>query len=198
MSLGDGETSKNRAALRAMAHPIRLRIMSLLTGAPLTAAEVARELGISHANASYHLRNLLTGGLIVPAGEEKIRGGVARRYRHPWDEPRPVGPEPTTEDTEQHVAALASELVRRYALRQPSARSVTTDADLWVAPETWDEVVALVTQASHLLHQEARPPRSPGTLRVNLTTAAFSMSDRRPHEPASAPAPPASSPGADS
>ena len=56
--------------------------MSLLTGASLTAAEIARELDISHANASYHLRNLLSGGLIVVAGEERIRGGVAKRYRY--------------------------------------------------------------------------------------------------------------------
>src|SRR3954469_18797480 len=77
MSLGE-----EKAALRAMAHPVRLRIMSLLTAAPMTAAEVARELHLTHANASYHLRNLLSGGLIYVAGEEKIRGGVAKRYRY--------------------------------------------------------------------------------------------------------------------
>ena len=56
-----------------MAHPVRLRMLSLLTGASLTAADIARELGLTHANASYHLRNLLTAGLIVQAGEERIR-----------------------------------------------------------------------------------------------------------------------------
>ena len=65
-----------------MAHPVRLRIMSLLTGAALTAAEVARELDLTHANASYHLRSLMAAGMIVPAGEERIRGGVAERYRY--------------------------------------------------------------------------------------------------------------------
>src|ERR1700761_6865199 len=82
MSLGEGRPAGDQAALRAMAHPIRLQIMSLLTGAPMPAAEVARELGITHANASYHLRNLLAGGMIVAAGEEKIRGGLAKRYRY--------------------------------------------------------------------------------------------------------------------
>jgi len=70
--------------LRALAHPVRLRILSLLTGADLTAADVARELGITHANASYHLRFLLDAGEIVVSGEESIRGGRARRYRHHW------------------------------------------------------------------------------------------------------------------
>ena len=78
--------------LRALAHPVRLRILSLLTGAELTAAEVARELGITHANASYHLRFLLDAGEIVVSGEEKIRGGVARRYRHHWRRRTARGP----------------------------------------------------------------------------------------------------------
>ena len=81
MSLG-AESERRQAALRAMAHPVRLRMLSLLTGASLTAADVARELSLTHANASYHLRNLLKAGLIMQAGEERIRGGVAKRYRY--------------------------------------------------------------------------------------------------------------------
>ena len=53
-SLGSVVESSNQ--LRALAHPVRLRILSLLTGADLTAADVARELGLTHANASHHLR----------------------------------------------------------------------------------------------------------------------------------------------
>lgn len=41
-------------ALRALAHPLRLRLLSLLTGAAMSAAQVAREVGGTHANASYH------------------------------------------------------------------------------------------------------------------------------------------------
>ena len=37
--------------LRALAHPVRLRILSLLTGGDLSAADVARKLEITHANA---------------------------------------------------------------------------------------------------------------------------------------------------
>src|ERR1700679_2222186 len=46
------------AALRARAHPLRLRMLSLLTGAAMSAAELGRELGVSQALASYHLRQL--------------------------------------------------------------------------------------------------------------------------------------------
>ena len=62
---GPDETS----SLRAMAHPLRLRMLSLLTGAELSAAEVARELGITHANASYHLRVLLDACELEVAGD---------------------------------------------------------------------------------------------------------------------------------
>ncbi len=78
--------------MRAMAHPTRLRIMSLLTGAPMTAADVARELGMAHANASYHLRQLLAVGKIAVAAEEKINGGTARRYRYVLDKDTSAGP----------------------------------------------------------------------------------------------------------
>ena len=54
-------------SLRARAHPLRLQILSLLTGAELSAAEVGRELGTTQANASYHLRVLAKVGLVEPA-----------------------------------------------------------------------------------------------------------------------------------
>lgn len=164
--------------MRATAHPVRLQMLSLLTGTQLSAAEIARELGITHANASYHLRLLAAAGLVVEAGEEKIRGGIAKRYRHPWDTGIGSGPPSTRQESEEYVAAVAAELVRRYGLKSPGMPALTTDAALWVAPEIWDEVVALVTQASHLVHREAQPPRTPGAIHVNLTAAAFRMIDR--------------------
>jgi len=83
-------------ALRAMAHPVRLRMLSLLTGTALSAAEVARELGLTHANASYHLRLLHDAGLLVDAGEEAIRGGRAKRYRYDLEHPGSSSPDPAT------------------------------------------------------------------------------------------------------
>src|SRR4029450_2282389 len=82
MSLA-GEGSGVRR-LRATAHPLRLEMLSLLTGADLSAAEVARELGVTQATASYHLRLLHRAGLVEEAGQEKVNGGVAKRYRALW------------------------------------------------------------------------------------------------------------------
>lgn len=160
------------SSLRSIAHPLRLRMLSLLTGTSMCAAEVARELDITHANASYHLRQLADAGLLVIDGEERIRGGVAKRYRHVWDaEPASLG----LGDPEQQLRAMTSELLRRYQDRDPDARTTLTDAELWVAPDTWDRAVKLLREASALIHDQAAAPRSEGTVPVNLTLAAFRL-----------------------
>ena len=75
--MSDGLTDpKAVSALRSVAHPVRIRILSLLTAEAMSAAEVARELGLTHANASYHLRVLHEAGEVVIESEEKIRGGA--------------------------------------------------------------------------------------------------------------------------
>src|SRR4051794_6314688 len=99
MTLGGFSMDDELSALRSIAHPVRLRILSMLTAQPMSAAEVARELGLTHANASYHLRVLHDAGELVVESEEKIRGGTAKRYRYVvgGNPERPAGP-PTVED----------------------------------------------------------------------------------------------------
>ena len=161
--------------LRATAHPLRLQMLSLLTGAELSAAEVARELGITQANASYHLRLLESSGLLVVAGEEKVRGGRAKKYRHPWDAPVQRRQATHEEDRLAYVRVLADMIPRRFHERQQGTPSRFTDADLWVEPEVWDRVCGLLDEASTLLHASARPPRTEGTVRAALSVAAFRL-----------------------
>jgi DNA-binding transcriptional ArsR family regulator len=165
------------SALRALAHPIRLQILSLLTGVALSAAEIARELGISQANASYHVRTLAAAGYLEEVGEETIRGGIAKRYAyvpgHPATESR-------TTDPESHALvyqAIAEELVRRARLwaSTPGLPQTLTDAELWIDPEDWKQAISLMKEASQLLHRRAHPPRTDGTVRVSATVAMFPM-----------------------
>jgi DNA-binding transcriptional ArsR family regulator len=163
------------SALRAIAHPIRLQILSLLTGAEMSAAEVARELDITQANASYHLRTLLAVGMVEEAGQEVVRGGKAKRYRPAPDTKLPGGPG----EARIYVEAIAGELIRRSALRAAEARGVSADADLWVEPAVWDDVCERVHEAMKFLHESARPPRSPGTVRTSATVVLFRMEEAR-------------------
>ncbi|GAA5015714.1 hypothetical protein GCM10023258_00630 [Terrabacter aeriphilus] len=175
MSLGEERISE----LRATAHPLRLQMLSLLTGAELSAAEVARELDVTQANASYHLRLLHAAGLLEVAGEESVRGGKAKKYRHVWDAERPSGDRPSSDDESlAYARVLAEAIPRRYAERERRpgrAKALFTDAELWVEPEAWERVFDLVSEASRLLHASARPPRTEGTVRANLSVAAFRM-----------------------
>ncbi|GAB3799247.1 hypothetical protein GCM10028798_12250 [Humibacter antri] len=178
------ETDNERAAaaqrleqLRATAHPLRLRMLSLLTGASMSAAEIARELDVTQANASYHLRLLERAGLVRLVEEVKLRGGVARRFRHESSsEPFAVA-EPTTTDeftdAHTHFIALLADAMRERGTRRAPGPSVNTDAELWVAPEVWRKVVEMVGEASALLHSSAAPPRSKGAVPVSMTTALF-------------------------
>lgn len=57
--------------LRAIAHPVRTRILEELSATgPVRAADVARDLGIPANQASFHLRQLAKYGLVEEAPEE--------------------------------------------------------------------------------------------------------------------------------
>jgi DNA-binding transcriptional ArsR family regulator len=176
-------------SLRATAHPIRLRLLSLVTSTAMSAAEAARELDLSQATASYHLRVLERAGLVTVVEVVRLRGGEAKRYRHesssqPFDPDARSGAgsddgdaDVSVEDQLVYVEAQVEELRRRVRQRT-TGPGVSTDAELWVGPETWRRVVHHVGQASALLHAAAQRPRTPGTVPVSMTVSMFPM--RRP------------------
>jgi DNA-binding transcriptional ArsR family regulator len=167
------------SSLRAVAHPVRLRMLSVLTGTAMSAADLARTLDISHANASYHLRQLADAGEVVEAGEQKIRGGTAKLYRYPHESEAPRR-DITNADRLVYTRAVAAELERRIAAGVPGhgvpgQGGLLSDLEGWVEPEVWDRASALLQQASRLLHDANRPPRTPDTVHVSFTAWAFRM-----------------------
>jgi DNA-binding transcriptional ArsR family regulator len=69
---------RDPAALRALAHPARLKILEALAlGGPATATDLAEQVDESPANCSWHLRQLARYGFIEEAG-----GGTGRQ--RPW------------------------------------------------------------------------------------------------------------------
>ena len=178
MSLGvvraidEGETPQV-STLRALAHPVRLRILSALTGRALSTAEIARELGIRHANASYHLRQLASTGLIRLCEERSVRGGQERRYSYAADRLDLVADDP--EARPLLYRALVDELLRRSAADGGSGSRTLVDAELWVCPELWTDVVKRVRDAVDDLHRGARPPETSGSVPVSATVAMFRM-----------------------
>ncbi|WP_433430985.1 ArsR/SmtB family transcription factor [Nonomuraea sp. CA-141351] len=88
------ESSRRRllddaAAMRAFAHPVRLALHELLLRAgAMTAADAGREVGISQALASYHLRQLAKYGFVeqAEARDERERPWKVTETVQDWDD----------------------------------------------------------------------------------------------------------------
>ena len=144
--------------LRAIAHPLRTRILGELTAAGhLRAADVAESLGIPANQASFHLRQLAKYGLVEPA-PELARDGRDRVWKPVHEhgvsldvdamEKGPGGKAAVTVWKRQ-AAAVAKETVdRAYASRKARDTHVMISDD-WIrltkaeARELSDELIAL-------------------------------------------------------
>ncbi|AUH40631.1 ArsR/SmtB family transcription factor [Streptomyces sp. CMB-StM0423] len=170
--------------LRALANPLRIRIVSLLTGAPMSATEVAEELGIAHGSASYHLRRLTAAGFLrradgapgagsgAAAGGAARRGQPPRRYEYDPDSARRLD---RSGDAGPLLEALFTDLRRRAA----AGRQVTSaDAEVWLPRETWAEVCALTERAVRLVHDKAGPPRTGDGVHVSFTAMLLELGGR--------------------
>ncbi len=173
----DDAVSTALSALRAVAHPVRLRILSLLTAEAMSAAEIGRALDLTHANASYHVRVLLDAGELVLDSEEKVRGGIAKRYRYVvgGDPQRTAEPE-TNEDMIAWQRATHVETVRRltHRVEGPGASS---DIETWVTPQDWERATTAINEAMVMLHEQARPRGTDGTIHVSASSQGFVMDD---------------------
>jgi DNA-binding transcriptional ArsR family regulator len=157
--------------LRALSHPLRLRILSLLTGVAMSSAELARELEMNHAAVSFHVRKLADAGYLELAETRSVRGGKERRYRQ-----RLAGmAEWRREDPRLAVRAIAEEVGRRASESRAEAWRLAGDAELWVAPEVWEDAVSRIASAIEDLHTAAQPPRTPGTSHVSATAMLFTV-----------------------
>ena len=71
---------ENPEELKLIAHPIKLKILKLLTDKPLYAIEIAKELVMHEQNVYYHLNQLVRAGVLDVVEKKEIRGTTAKRY----------------------------------------------------------------------------------------------------------------------
>ncbi|MEV0233120.1 helix-turn-helix domain-containing protein [Nonomuraea sp. NPDC050786] len=117
------------AAIRAFAHPVRLALHELLLRAgAMTAAEAGREVGVSQALASYHLRQLARYGLVeqAEARDERERPWKATETAQEWDDGA-TAPE----------QAAARSLLERVIAERALARLVEWQQRRPDEPEAW-------------------------------------------------------------
>lgn len=120
-------------ALKALAHPVRLRMLGLLRlEGPATATQLATRLGLNSGATSYHLRQLAQHGFVV---DDEERGNARERWwqaahRSTETANTPTGPEEreTLEAYLQSVAVVMTEQLQRAIEELPLVPEPWADA----------------------------------------------------------------------
>jgi DNA-binding transcriptional ArsR family regulator len=176
-------------ALRAVAHPLRLRLLGLLRSeGPLTATQAAGRLGESPAACSFHLRQLAKYGLVEEAG-----GGRGRE--RPWRATALFTSWPATPDTPELAAAtelLSTVIAERYfdrlmtwlerrssEPREWQARELFGDVAVHLTPEELGELDRSVQQLIEPYLERITNPalRPKGSRRVMLISLGFPIDE---------------------
>jgi len=77
----DELTLTTPAQVRALAHPLRQRILGLLTDQALTNKQLAEALGEAPGKLHFHVRQLAEAGLIDLVDQRPVRGVLEKYYR---------------------------------------------------------------------------------------------------------------------
>lgn len=171
--------------LRALAHPLRGRLLGLLRlDGPSTASRLAERVGESSGATSYHLRQLASYGMVV---EAPGRGTARERWwqaAHTWTtwEPdellaQPGGLEANEAMQRHQVEAMGRELrgwLDGGRVHGPQWAGVAglSDYVLRLTPAETREVLEQVYAVLDGWAARTREPR-PGTLPVNVFVSAF-------------------------
>jgi DNA-binding transcriptional ArsR family regulator len=150
------------AALRALSHPVRLRILGLLRGdGPATATTLAARLGLNSGATSYHLRQLAAHGFVVDdpeRGNARDRWWKAAHQSTRFDPADAVSPDEVEALSafEQAIAVTHTERLQRAveerALLPHEWRSASTLSD-WGIRLTAERARALVKSIGALVEE---------------------------------------------
>ncbi|TCS08998.1 winged helix-turn-helix domain-containing protein [Rhizobium sp. BK418] len=182
-------------ALKALAHPVRLRMLGMLRiDGPATATQLATRLGLNSGATSYHLRQLAQYGFIEDAPGPSRRD---RRWRacHELTSIRPAETEGEAFDMDVAFAqAILSQQVSQmqkaaeeYAELPLEWRKASTASDI-IIPLTSEKAEALTKRLNDILLEamsEAPPlgePLPPATVPFTIMLHAFPYPGRLPHD----------------
>ena len=95
---------------KALAHPLRQRLLFALGHAPATTSQLAVALDAQKGNVGHHLKVLREAGLVRVARTRQVRGGTEQYYQRTFR--RMSVPGPAAEHAEAMFGAVAEELRR--------------------------------------------------------------------------------------
>jgi predicted ArsR family transcriptional regulator len=179
-------------ALRAVAHPTRLKLISLLRRlGPLTATQAGERIGESPSGCSFHLRSLAKWGLVEEAGGGRGRerpwrataSGHEWPARGPSEEVDEAGDLLTRVVVERWFEEILNWVDRRHGESRAWANAATAnDRMIAVTPAELDEIdrrvgEILVPYMERVGHPEAQPEGARTAVFIQL---GFPLSDEPP------------------
>lgn len=180
--------------LKALSHPVRMRILGLLrTLGPATASQVARHLGLNSGATSYHLRQLAEHGFVEEApelGNKRERWWQASTQMTSVRVDESTGDEGRDAEDAFHHLAVTSAVGRMHAAaarrggEDDAWRRVTSVSDLQVpvtamqAHEIQSRFEALVWQVLDE-HPPTPGPVAEGQRRYAVIVSSFPTEDER-------------------
>ncbi|WP_414938962.1 ArsR/SmtB family transcription factor [Amycolatopsis sp. cmx-11-51] len=176
--------------LRALSHPLRVRILELLReDGPATASGLAKRVGESSGTTSWHLRQLAECGLITDDAE---RGSRRDRWWKAVHEGDRLHAEDFIDDPDLAgpLNAYAHTMVeRRYAAEAHFVAEVRDWADEWIDKVSFhdsplsltpDETAALSDEILEVIDRYRRPEKE-GDTQVRVHWGAFPRRSRPEH-----------------
>lgn len=183
--------------LRALTHPVRMRILGLLrTLGPATASQVARRLDLNSGATSYHLRQLAEHGFVEEASD--LGNNRDRWWRASAMTTSVRDDDVTTDEGRDATDAFHQLAVTQLASRMQGAavrrggeseewRAVTSISDLQV-PVTAEQAAQILARFEDLMWEVlAEHPPTPGELaddqrRYAVVISSFPADDEAPWE----------------
>jgi DNA-binding transcriptional ArsR family regulator len=181
-------------AIRALAHPLRLDLLTLIGRSPeMTTADAARALGISHGLASHHMRQLAKYGFVeqIDGRDNRERPWRATASDLSWrsDDPDLDGADAILEQV------FAERALRRFIDWQgrraawPEAWREHTGLGQSTVYLTLPELAELTAAIDAAINRyiEERPiddvaARPPGSVPIDLTLFIVALSDPNPED----------------
>ncbi|GHO84940.1 winged helix-turn-helix domain-containing protein [Dictyobacter formicarum] len=108
----DEITLETPEQIRALAHPLRQRIIHALTDAPYTNKQLATRFNVSPPRLYFHVRELLAAGLIEIVSEQP-KGGVIEKYYRAVARVMRLGTQTRQAANEEDLLAKSLEVVRQ-------------------------------------------------------------------------------------
>jgi DNA-binding transcriptional ArsR family regulator len=175
--------------VKALAHPMRIRILAILKEEQRSPVQLADQLGASLGSVAYHVRTLHNLGLLELVGTRQRRGATEHTYRareHPrfsdeaWDALSPVAKQRLLSAMLQQIGEYASGSAAVGGFDRPDAHITRTALELdergWTqlaeATKRWLSEVDRIEEGARK-RREPKKPHPDDALNVGLVIMLF-------------------------